>query len=95
MEIGGEASEGVSLPEHDGIVEIPLIRLTNGEAPTDTETEELLESVKGFSPRERAVVLLKYAYEQTDDDIAEVLNTAPAGVRLLLSRALVALKNQR
>ncbi|GAA1548815.1 hypothetical protein GCM10009827_081500 [Dactylosporangium maewongense] len=66
---------------------------------TDTDTyravedrEEVQRLLAGLTARQRAAVVLRYLYDQTDDEIAAVLGCSTATVRSHLSHARSALR---
>lgn len=51
------------------------------------EHSALLQAIEGLPPKQRAAVVLRYYEDQSDEEIAEVLDCSPATVRSHLSRA--------
>lgn len=54
--------------------------------------DEVQRLLATLAPQQRAAVVLRYLFDQTDDEMAEVLNCSPATVRSHLSHARSALR---
>jgi DNA-directed RNA polymerase specialized sigma24 family protein len=53
---------------------------------------ELFDALRGLSPSQRAVVVLRYYSDQSIEDVAQVLGKRPGTVRALASQGLARLR---
>jgi RNA polymerase sigma factor (sigma-70 family) len=61
---------------------------TESERVAESDDRELLDAVRALSPKRRAVVVLRFYEDQSEADIARLLNMRPGTVKSTLSRAL-------
>lgn len=69
------------------IVEIQDVNIKEPREASSRAPNPLLLAITNLPPKQRAVVFLYYALNQNSGEIADALDVAPAGVRLLLSEA--------
>jgi len=71
-----------------------LIRAMGEEAPdplSSHESEELQKVIKKLGEKDRQIMMLRYLYELTYDEIADVMNIKPGAVKARTNRALTIL----
>jgi DNA-directed RNA polymerase specialized sigma24 family protein len=69
------------------IVEIQDVNIKESSEVSSRAPKPLLRAITNLPPKQRAVVFLYYALNQSSGEISDALDIAPGGVRLLLSQA--------